>query len=276
MVIRLWAWLRLLRPTNSIPAAALVLLGAHLACGWPLPRATWTAAGAMWAITSFGYVTNDIHDLAADRINKPDRPLPSGRVSLRAAHGAAMLLSIGAIGLASTIDSLAVIAACLALAMLMAYNIWLKSTVLLGNVLIAVLSGMALGVGGYTVGYPWRLAWPAAPITSFILAREVLKTIEDVEGDRQAGVQTISTRWGEHRASHIFTVLAFGCAGITWLAYRFADLSTAYLVITSMIALGMVYSAIRVERSPTPASARVGLRLSKVSYALGLLALLVA
>jgi hypothetical protein len=38
----------------------------------------------------------------------------------------------------------------------------------------------------------------------------------------------------------------------------------------------MVYSAILVGRSPSPANARVGLRISKVGYALGLIALLLA
>ncbi len=279
----IWAWLRLLRPTNSLPATGLVLLGAHLASGWPWPRATWVAAGAMWAVTSFGYVTNDLHDVTADRVNKPDRPLPSGRVRLSSARVAAAALAGMAIGLASTIDGLAVLAAILALLLLVLYNVRLKSTVLIGNALIAALSGMALGVGGYTVGRPWALVWPGILVSLFILAREVLKTIEDVAGDRKAGVRTVATEWGAQRAGQIFAGLVT-CFILLSLApldgglatRRWTWFSAAYLAVVMVIDAGLAYSALVVGRSPTPANARVGLRISKVGYALGLVALLVA
>ena len=272
----LWAWLRLLRPTNSLPAAGLVLLGAHLVGGWPWPRATWTAAGAMWAITSFGYVTNDLRDVAIDRVNKPDRPLPSGRIRCSAARVASIVLAALAVGLAGSIDALALLAACLALAALIGYNVRLKNTVLVGNALIALLSGAALGVGGYTMGQPWRLVWPGVLVTLFILAREVLKTIEDVEGDRRAGLRTIATAWGPRRAGRVFASLALGCAVISLAVRWIAEFSATYLIVIAVMDLGLVYSALLVARAPSPMNARVGLRISKVGYALGLIALLVA
>ncbi len=272
----LWAWIRLLRPTNSFPAVGLVLLGAYLAAGWPWPRDTWMAAGAMWAITSFGYVTNDLCDVVVDRVNKPDRPLPSGRVRRSAAYAIAGLLAALAIGLAATIDWLAVLAACLTLVLLFVYNVRLKSTVLVGNSLVAILSGSALGVGSYTVGRPWAPVWPGVLVACFILAREVLKTIEDVVGDHRAGVRTIATAWGTRRAGRVFAALALVCVGLSLIAYRWAGFSPISLAFILSVDLGLIYSAWLVGRSPTPAHARVGLRLSKMGYALGLVALLLA
>jgi geranylgeranylglycerol-phosphate geranylgeranyltransferase len=178
----------------------------------------------MWAITSFGYVTNDLRDVEADRVNKPDRPLPSGRVSRPAACTAAAILAVLVVGLASTVDGLAVLAACFTLALLVAYNVRLKSTVLLGNGLIAALSGAALGVGGYTVGDPWALfsqgtGWPGVLVALFILAREVLKTIEDVAGDRSIGVRTVATAWGPGRAGQVFAVLVLIWAVLSLIVY---------------------------------------------------------
>ncbi|MDW8098272.1 MAG: UbiA family prenyltransferase [Anaerolineae bacterium] len=272
-----------MRPTNSLPATGLVLLGAYLASGWPWPRATWIAAGAMWAITSFGYVTNDLHDVEADRVNKPDRPLPSGRVRPSSARLAAAVLAGLAIGLASAIDGLAVSAAILALLLLVLYNVCLKSTVLLGNALVAILSGMALGVGSYTVGEPWALVWPGVLVSLFILAREILKTIEDVVGDRRAGVRTVATEWGVRCAGQLFAgvVMCFAVLSLAPLyggltVRRGAGLSIPYLTMVLVIDVGLAYSALVVGRAPTPANARVGLRISKVGYALGLLALLMA
>jgi geranylgeranylglycerol-phosphate geranylgeranyltransferase len=277
----IWAWLRLLRPTNSLPAAGLVLIGAHLANGWPWPWATWLAAGAMWAVTSFGYVTNDLHDIEADRVNKPDRPLPSGRVKRSSAHLVAAVLAGLAVGLASMIDKLAVLAAILVLFLLVLYNLRLKSTVLVGNMLIAILSGMALGVGGYTVSRPWVLVWPGILVSFFILAREVLKTIEDVAGDRRVGVRTVATEWGIQQAGRIFAgivtcfvVLSLAPLYKGIMARQWLGFSVLYLTIVLIIDVGLAYSALMVGRSPTPANVRIGLRISKIGYVLGLVALL--
>jgi len=272
----LWAWLRLLRLTNSLPATGLVLLGAHLTGGWPPSRATLLAASAMWAITSFGYVTNDLYDIEADRINKPDRPLPSGQISRRSACAVAAILAASAIALASLIDMLALTAACFAIATLMGYNAWLKRTVLIGNLIIATLSGATLFVGGYTVGQLRPLLWPSALVSLFILAREILKTIEDVPGDRRAGMRTIATAWGPRWAGRVFAGVIGGHIIVSVIAYWLAGFSPLYLALVAVMDIGLLYSALIVTRAPTPHNARVGLRISKVGYGLGLLALLLA
>lgn len=76
------AYIRLVRPSNSLAASALMLFGARLgstATPWssPPPSAGW-AAVVMWFITAFGYVSNDLHDVAEDAINNPGRPLQRG------------------------------------------------------------------------------------------------------------------------------------------------------------------------------------------------------
>lgn len=272
----LWMWLRLLRPTNSVPAVGLLLVGAFLAGRWPWPGATWWAALAMWAVTSFGYVTNDLHDIDVDRVNKPDRPLPSGRVNINAARGAAALLAVIALVAAARVGWMGVAAAGAVLGLLVIYNVKLKGTVLWGNALIACLSSAALLAGGYTVGRMRPLLGPAMLVGIFIFSREVLKTIEDVEGDRLAGCVTVATAWGPRRASQIYGIASAAwlmvALSLRWL-YRYSD---AYLALVAAVGASALYSAWRVLRDPTPCCARIGLRLSKVGYLVGLLALFLA
>jgi len=76
--------LRLLRPLNAILMAVGVLLGGYLSAG----PAAWTPAlwwaGAAAALLGAGAnAMNDILDLETDRINRPNRPLPSARISVR-------------------------------------------------------------------------------------------------------------------------------------------------------------------------------------------------
>lgn len=270
------AWLRLLRPANSLAAAGLVLVGGHLAMGWPWSPKVWQAAAAMWAVTTFGYVTNDLHDIPVDRVNKPDRPLPSGRVRQGSARLAAMALAVIAIAVASRFDALAVGAAVAVLGALLLYNWVLKGAVLVGNALVAALSGLALGVGSYAAGQR-SLPWPPALLVClFILAREILKTIEDVEGDRRAGLRTLATAWGPPRAARVYAWVIGGFVVASLAAGLLAQYSAAYFLIILGVDGGLIQSARWVINAPTPLCARAGLRLSKVGYFLGLLALLVA
>lgn len=270
------AWLRLMRPANSLAAAGLVLVGGHLATGWPWSSEVWQAAAAMWAVTTFGYVTNDLHDISIDRVNKPDRPLPSGRVRVEAARWMAMALAAIAVALASRIDTLAVGAAIAVLGALLLYNWVLKGAVLLGNALVAALSGLALGVGSYAAGQdslPWL---PALLVCLFILAREILKTIEDVEGDRRAGLRTLATARGPQQAARVYAWVIGGFVVASLAAGLLARYSAAYFLIILGVDIGLIQSARWVIGAPTPLCARAGLRISKVGYFLGLLALLLA
>ncbi len=84
------AWLELLRAPNLLtvpgdPAAGALLAGAG-AAAWP---AVATACAAALALYASGLLLNDVADREEDRRDRPGRPLPSGRVSVRAARRAA-------------------------------------------------------------------------------------------------------------------------------------------------------------------------------------------
>ncbi len=196
---RLWATLRLMRLSNALPAAGLVLLGGRLARVSPLPAQVGLAAAAMGCITAYGYVSNDLSDLAEDRVNKPDRPLPSGAVERRTARRLAAFLALLGLLLAVGIGVAPALVALLALALLTQYNQGWKSTAGGGNLLIGGLAGGTLLVGGYAgSGMTGVLAnaLPGAVLFTFITARELLKTAEDVAGDRAAGKRTAATEHG--------------------------------------------------------------------------------
>jgi 4-hydroxybenzoate polyprenyltransferase len=91
-------WLRLVRLPNLATAVADVLAG-FLVCSqgpaalaWP-PAACWLAILASAAFYAAGMILNDVYDLALDRVERPERPLPRGAIAPRtaAAVGAALL-----------------------------------------------------------------------------------------------------------------------------------------------------------------------------------------
>lgn len=103
----LLAWVRLVRLPNHATAVADVLAGFLIvsqarAIGRP-PAVLWLAILASLGFYAAGMVLNDVFDLVLDRQERPERPLPSGRISVRAAAAVGnLLLAIGSAAACAT------------------------------------------------------------------------------------------------------------------------------------------------------------------------------
>ncbi len=193
--------LQLMRFDRPLCAAALTLLGAWLAAPaslstlWSAP--VLLAAGVVGLITAFGFVINDCCDLAVDTLGKPDRPLPSGRISHATAARFAWGLAGAGLLLALLLGRSAALFALGAIALSVAYSYRLKSTLLIGNATVAVLVGMVIVFGAVMAGGATPAAWLAAAMTvCYVTAQEVLFNLEDEAQDRAAGLRTTATRLG--------------------------------------------------------------------------------
>ena len=183
---------RLVRPLNLIAIGFAAWVGARLGGA--------ALGGGALAVTvlvpvfigAFGYARNDAVDIAADRFNRPDRPVPAADLSPRAAHIVAWCaLSAAAVLVAASrhdASSLA-IAACAALALWL-YSPWLKDRGWLGPAAIALLTVLAVVWGSVGGASPERAFLPAALAGAVQFARECVKGLEDAPGDRAAGRRT--------------------------------------------------------------------------------------
>ena len=201
--VRAAAAAALARPPNCALTAVSVWVGA-LASGHPHATAGVAAAAvAAAAVAAAGNGLNDVLDLPADRVNRPDRPLPSGRLSpaaalvLSAALGTAGLGTAFVVGLAPGAIAFAV-AAGLAL-----YNWWWKRLGLPGNLLVSVLAAATFPYGAVAAGGGGRWWVPAAFALVYHLGREILKGAEDLEGDQRHGTRTLASLRGKRAAERV-------------------------------------------------------------------------
>jgi len=89
-------YLELVRPPNVTTAMADVLAGDAVA-GAPWPGSVGWLLGATVCLYAGGIVLNDVFDLDIDRHERPERPIPSGRVTrAAAARFGGLLLAAGA------------------------------------------------------------------------------------------------------------------------------------------------------------------------------------
>ena len=210
-------YILLLRPSNFIITVASVFVACLLAGGnvgrMPAMVLASLAAGL---IAGGGMVINDIFDVEIDRINKPNRPLPSGAVSSRSAVFFYALLTAAGLLLNLFLHSDAQAIAIGAAVLIFFYSYKLKSTPLFGNLAVGLLTGMTFIYGGAAIGNIERAIIPALFAFLINVGRELIKDMEDVEGDALHNAATFPIKYGMKSASVAATLflLAVVCSTI--------------------------------------------------------------
>ena len=174
---RLYAWLQLVRLPNLLtvpgdPLAGFFLATSSLYPGGAVSVVVPVVAGLLLYV--FGLISNDLFDLKDDLVERPDRPLPSGRIRVPVATVAACVVALGAIGIASLNGPVSLaVAGTLAVAITV-YNSVGKRIPVLGPLNMGVCRGLNLMLGASAAGLPGLTAGPvlmcAALVTAYIAA----------------------------------------------------------------------------------------------------------
>lgn len=148
-----------------------------------------TAFTAMFA-AAYGNVINDIIDVKSDRISHPNRPLVSGKISIRGAYIFAIMLAVLSMICAMLASTFHAIAALVPIILLTLYSKYFKRTPIVGNIIVALLVAYALLYGALPQPETKVLIAPA--LLAFLLnfCREIVKDVQDAAGDGAAGWRT--------------------------------------------------------------------------------------
>jgi len=224
------AYLQLIRPVNVAIAAGAVLVGA-LSSGVRPGEAVWLACLVAGLITAGGNAVNDVYDLEIDRINRPLRPLPSGRVSRKRAAVLGAILLLCGVGISALLGRWGFLVALLVTLLLVAYSTRLKGTILWGNLAVSLAAGLAFVYGGIAAGRPGPALIPAGFAFLFHLGREILKDAQDVAGDRAGGARTLPAAVGVRESlgwAGLFFILLIVVSPLPYLIGRY---SLSYLIV---------------------------------------------
>ncbi|MCD6381629.1 MAG: UbiA family prenyltransferase [Candidatus Aenigmarchaeota archaeon] len=167
---------------------------------------------AGFLFTGAGNVINDYFDFETDRINKPERPIPSGKISKKKSLVYYILLSITGLGISFLVSLNFFIIALLSLVVFTLYPGLLKKIPFVKNVTVAFLSVIPF-IASTLIHNSFSLLL-TGPISIFIfiaffgtLAREILKDIEDIKGDQVSGIKTLPIIIGRRRSKIIADVI---------------------------------------------------------------------
>lgn len=214
-------------------------------------------------IAAGGYIINDYFDLNIDLVNKPDRLVVDKVISRRWVIVWHLVLSITGVALGGVIDvrtgtRFLSIANLITVVLLFLYSISLKKKLLSGNILISLLTAWVILV------ITWCEASNLINTTSstvkvtrisilyagfaFIisLVREVVKDMEDIEGDRRYGCYTMPIAWGIN-ASKVFVSVWLVVLVVALLIVQFYVLqfgwyfSAAYCILFTIVPLFFIF-----------------------------------
>src|SRR5690606_34178309 len=261
-MLHLGAYLGLIRPLNLLITAAGVILGGVLALesvvpgSEPIDRLLGAALAAM-LVAAGGNSINDVFDLRIDAINRPDRPLPSGRLSIGAARGVWAICTLAGIFTAAMVSPLHLGVAATAAALLYVYSAHLKPRPYSGNAVIASLVALAILFGGWAVGSSVSayVAAGFAFLTTF--ARELIKDMDDVEGDREEGARTAPIVFGVAHTRLVATavlVLTILLTPIPFLTMDYGPLFLFLVLFVDLILLRVVWLLPNAPRTGRSAS----------------------
>jgi 4-hydroxybenzoate polyprenyltransferase len=172
-------------------------------------------------IAAGGYVINDYFDVQIDQVNRPNKVVVDRQIKRRNAiiwHAVLSLVGIACTFWVSRVSGKwsLLFLNLLSVILLWVYSAKYKKTLLVGNVLIALLTAWVilsvyLFVGkGWDINYVWlndglhydvkKLFKYAMTYAGFAfimtLIREVVKDLEDMHGDAQFGCKTMPIEWG--------------------------------------------------------------------------------
>ncbi|MBI5068442.1 MAG: UbiA family prenyltransferase [Deltaproteobacteria bacterium] len=184
------AMLRALRPHQWAKNALVLvpLLGAHLAGDLTRLRGALLGLAAFCLTASAVYLTNDLADLAADRLHprKRMRPLASGALPAGVARGMVPVLLAGAVGLALLLPpSFGLILGVYWLATI-AYSLGLKRRPVLDVLVLAGLYTARLYAGGAAARVPVS-EWLATFSMFLFLSLAFLKRAVELAGAQSQG-----------------------------------------------------------------------------------------
>jgi len=225
-------------------------------------------------ITAAGNSLNDIIDVDIDRINRPQRPLPSAKVKIKQAWMLFVFLLTVSMVLSFLIDHLAFLIVLSSNALLILYSVSIKRVPLFGNIVVSFLTSYAFIFGGMVVGNVNDALIPSVFAFLITLIREVIKDMEDIEGDKIARVITFPIKYGNKASKYFVLSVSLTLFLFTFIPFLFHIYEIEFFLIVMIIVNPILFYIIK---SLFEDSSRTNLgRLStllKVNMVVGLIAI---
>ena len=173
-------------------------------------------------IAASGYMINDYYDVKIDYINKPEEVVVGKNIKRRTVMFLHSILNVIGVGIGLMLGLKVGLIIFIAAFLLWLYSNSLKRLPFIGNLVVALLTGLAVYIVGFYYQSNLLLVLAYAIFAFFInLIREIIKDIEDRNGDRKHGSKTLPIVLGFRGTKNvIFSIAAIFIVSIVAVTYK--------------------------------------------------------
>jgi geranylgeranylglycerol-phosphate geranylgeranyltransferase len=270
-----FAYAKIIRPVNFVITFLSVAASYYICFEGRLfltQMITVSLSAAM--IGSGGNVINDYFDVEIDKINRPERALPSGILSRPEVIIFYFVLTLSGLLISFLINLETIIIAVISVAIIFFYSKYLKSISLVGNFTVAVMTGIAFIYGGTAAGNINDAVIPAVFALLINLVREILKDIEDIQGDKKQNITTFPQKFGVPKSKLLILIITVLLLAFTFYPFIFEIYNIEYFVIVMVfVNTALIYFLKSLFEDNTSTSLRKLSNLLKIVMVIGLVAI---
>lgn len=233
---KFYSLLKISRPLNFLITFFTIIVAAIICSSGELNfMLIFFSAFSGGLTASAGNVINDFFDINIDRINHPERTLPSGSLNLSEAFIFYFILIFCSLAISYFINYVSFLIVVFSTILLFLYSYKLKKIPLFGNIIIAFLTGMAFIYGGAAVNNIYYSIVPAVFAFLINFIREIVKDMEDIDGDLKNGVKTFPILYGFSPAKKIILFLTLILIVFTFYPFLKSIYKIEYLFIVMIL-----------------------------------------
>jgi geranylgeranylglycerol-phosphate geranylgeranyltransferase len=232
-----------------------------------------------FTLTGTSMIVNDYWDRTIDAVNAPERPIPSGVVSVNEALFFGIILSLIGLLCALITNFACFIVAIISLLVSILYNVKGKQMGLTGNFMVSACIAVPLLYGGFIYeggNVPFNrfglLLFFDVMIFLANTGREIIKGIVDIDGDKIRQIKTIAIQHSPRLASILGILFFLSAVILSVFPWFYGMVAWVYLPIVSFSDIGFIVSSVTLWKDCSKENVRKVKNMILIWMLIGLLA----
>ena len=267
--------IKLLRPLNVMTSGLAIIIATAILDELNNHHVLLITTCIVMLYTAASNALNDALDYEIDLINRPERPIPLGYVSIQSALIISFLLfAFGAALCLQLPDMAIVIGVFISIPLMVTYSTKLKGQYLIGNMVVSFLLGASFLFVGASHEMTSPMLIPMLLAFGLTFLREIIKDVADMEGDLSLGLKTYPIISGMHSSRRVIIVSCLLVGFFSLVPYLIGIYGPGYLLLLLIgVEIPLAIIMFIFFKNPSISSAIFSARLLKFSTLMGLLSI---
>ncbi len=225
-------------------------------------------------VAAGGYLINDYHDIKIDLINKPEEVIIGNKITKKTALVFYWIFTGMGIALVALASLRLVAVNILASVLLWFYSTNFKRHPYWGNLIVSFLGSLSIIMLPLQYGWNYPIVfWYAGLTFSMMMFREIIKDLQDIEGDEKEGYRTIPIAYGLPYTKTVLMIIGASII-LQLMAFGIYLESLSIWIVFGLISATVLYSMITLPRADTKKEFGRLSFISKLVFAAGIISII--